>query len=145
MGHYFIRYYYKCDRNLLQNGSGFILQNATVLLQNATVITNCDDFIIKCNRYNKMQRLLHIATVQHVKNHESQSRMIWINIIKFLILNNLVYREGVIKYGHCKKCSYSTLSLPLYTEYNLNVHKTFGKRSAATFLINVNVFLSETS
>ena len=31
----------KCDRSLLQNASGFLLQNATVLLQNATVITKC--------------------------------------------------------------------------------------------------------
>ena len=34
---YFIK---KCD--LLQNASGFLLQNATVLLQNATVITKYD-------------------------------------------------------------------------------------------------------
>ena len=34
----------KCDRSLLQNASG-------LLLQNATVITNCDDFITKCNIY----------------------------------------------------------------------------------------------
>ena len=32
----------KCDRSLLQNVSGFLLQNATVLLQNATVIAKCD-------------------------------------------------------------------------------------------------------
>ena len=32
----------KCDRTLLQNVSGLLLQNASVLLQNATVITNCD-------------------------------------------------------------------------------------------------------
>ena len=32
----------KCDKNLLQNASGFLLQNATVLLQKATFITNCD-------------------------------------------------------------------------------------------------------
>ena len=31
----------KCDRSLLQNASGFLLQNATVLLQNATVIIKC--------------------------------------------------------------------------------------------------------
>ena len=37
----------KCDRSLLQNMSGFLLQNATVLSQNATVISNCDDFITK--------------------------------------------------------------------------------------------------
>ena len=32
----------KYDRSLLQNASGFLLQNATVLLQNATVITKLD-------------------------------------------------------------------------------------------------------
>ena len=35
----------KCDKSLLQNASGFLLQNMTVLLQNATVITKCNDFI----------------------------------------------------------------------------------------------------
>ena len=48
----------------LQNASGFLFQNATVLLQNATVITYCDDFTTKCNSYYKMQRLLQIETVQ---------------------------------------------------------------------------------
>ena len=38
----------KCDRSLLQNASGFFLQNATVLLQNATGIAKCDDFITNC-------------------------------------------------------------------------------------------------
>ena len=38
----------KCDRSLLQNASGFLIQNATVLLQNVTVTTNCDNFITKC-------------------------------------------------------------------------------------------------
>ena len=34
------------------------------LLQNATdVITKCDSFIIKCDSYYKMRRLLQIATV----------------------------------------------------------------------------------
>ena len=32
----------KCDRSLLQNASGFLLKNATVLLENATVLTKCD-------------------------------------------------------------------------------------------------------
>ena len=34
-----IVYYFitKCDKSLLQNVSGFLLQNATVLLQNATI------------------------------------------------------------------------------------------------------------
>ena len=54
----------KCDRSLLQNASGFLIQNATVLLQNVTVTTNCDNFITKCDSYYKMRRLLQIATVQ---------------------------------------------------------------------------------
>ena len=32
----------KCDTSLLQNASGFLLRNVTVLSQNATFITNCD-------------------------------------------------------------------------------------------------------
>ena len=51
----------KCDRNLLQNETG-------LLLQNATVITNCDDFIAKCDSCYKMRRLLQIATVQSSRN-----------------------------------------------------------------------------
>ena len=54
----------KHDRILLQNKSGFLLENATVLLQNVTVITNRDDFITKCDSYYKMWRLLQIAIVQ---------------------------------------------------------------------------------
>ena len=34
----------KRSRSSLQNASGFLLQNATVLSQNTTVITNCDHF-----------------------------------------------------------------------------------------------------
>ena len=56
----------KCDRSLLQNATGFLLQNATVLLQNAAVITKCDDFITKCDSYYKTRRLLQIATVQEI-------------------------------------------------------------------------------
>ena len=52
----------KCDRNLLQNASGFLLQNATVLLQNATVITNCDDFITKCDVYYKLQQHILLSS-----------------------------------------------------------------------------------
>ena len=37
----------KCGKSLLQNASGFLLQNATNLSQKATVITNRDDFITK--------------------------------------------------------------------------------------------------
>ena len=57
---YFITKY---DRSLLQNASGFLLQNATVLLENATVITNCGDFITKCDSYYKVQCLLQTATI----------------------------------------------------------------------------------
>ena len=41
---------------LLQNASGF-------LLPNATVITNCDNFVTKCDSYYKMRRLSQIAAV----------------------------------------------------------------------------------
>ena len=54
----------KCDKSLLQNAPGFLLQKATVLLKNAIVITNCDDFITKCDSYYKMGRLSQIATLQ---------------------------------------------------------------------------------
>ena len=48
----------KCNRNLLQNGSCFLLQNATVLLLNATVNTNCNDSVTKCDSYYKMRRFI---------------------------------------------------------------------------------------
>ena len=35
----------KCDKNLLKNVSGFLLQNAAVLLQFTTVNIKCLDFI----------------------------------------------------------------------------------------------------
>ena len=44
----------KCERSLLENASGFLLQNTTVLLENVTVFTNCDDFITKCDSYYKL-------------------------------------------------------------------------------------------
>ena len=46
----------KCNKDLLQNASGFLLQNATVLLQNMTVITKRDDFITKCDVYYKLRQ-----------------------------------------------------------------------------------------
>ena len=58
----------KRDRILLQNASGFLLQNATVLLQNATVIAKCDYFLTKCDSYYKMRHLFQIATVQQKKS-----------------------------------------------------------------------------
>ena len=48
---------HKCDRSLLQNAPGF-------LLQNAAVIAKCDDFITKCNSNYKIRRLLQTALVQ---------------------------------------------------------------------------------
>ena len=50
-------FFTKCDSSLLQNASGF-------LLQNATVIVSCDNFITKCDSYYNMRRLWQIATVQ---------------------------------------------------------------------------------
>ena len=44
----------KCDKSILQDASGFLLQNATVLLQNATVITKLVDFITKYDSYYKI-------------------------------------------------------------------------------------------
>ena len=48
----------KCNKSVLQNVSGLLLQNAIVLLQNTTVVTNCDDFMTKCNSYYKARCLL---------------------------------------------------------------------------------------
>ena len=55
----------KCDRSLLQNSSGF-------LLQHAIVITKCDNFLTKCESYYKMGRLLEVATVHSktLQNYE---------------------------------------------------------------------------
>ena len=54
---------------LFQNASGFLLQIATFLSLNATVITNCNDFITKCDSYNKIRRLLQIARVHSILDH----------------------------------------------------------------------------
>ena len=49
----------KCDRSLIENASGFSVQNATVLLhmrqllQNATLITNCDSTTTYLKNYQK--------------------------------------------------------------------------------------------
>ena len=61
---------------LLQNASGFLLQNATVLLQNATVITKCDDFITKYDTCYKMRSLLQIATVQRENFYPISTRFL---------------------------------------------------------------------
>ena len=42
-----------CDRILLQNAPGFLLQNATALLQNAIGITKCDVYY-KLQQYNAL-------------------------------------------------------------------------------------------
>ena len=52
----------KFGRSLLQNASGFFLQNATVLSKNATVTTKRHSFIPKCEICYKMRCLLQIAT-----------------------------------------------------------------------------------
>ena len=41
---------------LLQNPSGFSLENVTVLLPNTTVTTKYNDFITKCNIYYKLRQ-----------------------------------------------------------------------------------------
>ena len=56
----------KCDKSLLQNASGCLLQSAIVLLQIAAVVTNCNNFITKCDSYFKMRRLLQIVTVHWI-------------------------------------------------------------------------------
>ena len=46
----------KCGKSLLQDASGFISQNSTVLFQNTKVISKCDNFIRKCDVYSKILR-----------------------------------------------------------------------------------------
>ena len=46
----------KCDRSLLQNASGFSLQNATVLLQNKTILLQNVTVITKCDIYYKLRQ-----------------------------------------------------------------------------------------
>ena len=53
----------KCDKVLLQNGSDFLFQNATVLIQNASVIKKYFGFIRKCVNSCKMRRLLQNMSV----------------------------------------------------------------------------------
>ena len=55
-------------KSLLQNGLGFLLQNVTVSLQIATVITKCVNFITKCNRFYKIQRLLQKRSINSSMN-----------------------------------------------------------------------------
>ena len=46
----------KCDRSLLQNASGFLLQKATVLLQNAAILLQNATVITKCDVYCKLRQ-----------------------------------------------------------------------------------------
>ena len=76
---YFIR---KCDRILLQNASGFLLQHATVLLQNTR-------FIIKCDVYYKLRQYTHLNKVACLKTSNFikkrlQHRSFSVNIAKCL-------------------------------------------------------------
>ena len=51
--------------SLLQSATAFFYYKVRqVLLQNATGITKCNNFIAKCDRYYKVQRLLQSATEQ---------------------------------------------------------------------------------
>ena len=43
----------KCGKVLLQNTSGFLIENATVLLQDVTLITKCNEFT-KIRQFYKM-------------------------------------------------------------------------------------------
>ena len=54
-------------QSLLQNVPRSLLKNTTSLLQNTIVITNYEDFITKCDRYYKMQRLLQFTMVQFAR------------------------------------------------------------------------------
>ena len=58
----------KCEKSLLQNTSGCVSQNVTVLLQLATVITKCVDVITKYDSYYKLRSLLQNASVQNPSN-----------------------------------------------------------------------------
>ena len=59
-------YIYMLWHTFIQNASGFLLQNVTVLLQNAPDIPNCDDFKLqhatvftKCEVYYKLRQCKH--------------------------------------------------------------------------------------
>ena len=71
-----IRYYkiwqmlLKCDKNLLQNDSGFSLQNATVLLQNVTVITKGDV-------YYKLWQYMQYQSCHAVSRKTSKFTFVW--------------------------------------------------------------------
>ena len=49
--------------SLLQNASGYLLQNTTVLLKFLTVITKCVNLIKECDSYYRMRHLLQSPSV----------------------------------------------------------------------------------
>ena len=56
-----------CDNLLHYYTTVIFLQNISgVLLQNTTVITKCIDFISRCESYYKMRRILQNASVHKV-------------------------------------------------------------------------------
>ena len=61
---YFIR---KCNKILLQNVPGFLLQNATVLVENTTVITKCDIYY-KMYWYTFLEKPFYIIDELILKN-----------------------------------------------------------------------------
>ena len=56
----------ECCRNLLQIPSGFFYKMQLCYYKMWQLFTNCDDFIIKCDSYYKMRRLLQITTLHNV-------------------------------------------------------------------------------
>ena len=63
-------FYYKMRQNFITKCDKILLQNVIgILLQNVTVITNYVDFITNCDSHCKMQRLLQNALVHtHLLN-----------------------------------------------------------------------------
>ena len=52
-------FYLKKRQKLLQNESGFLLQNATVLLQNTIILLENATVITKCDVYYKLRRYIN--------------------------------------------------------------------------------------
>ena len=46
----------KSDKHVLQNASGFLLQNARTVLQNTSILLQNATVITKCDVYYKMRR-----------------------------------------------------------------------------------------
>ena len=67
MSHFVPGYTTRCDRNLLQNVSSLLLQNAIVLLQNAAILSQNVTIIAKCigTRY-----LMVVRSICELRFHE---------------------------------------------------------------------------